>query len=91
METPHETKIDRFGRVLIPKEVREDLGLSPGTILTIERRGKEIALYPISEEPTLVYEGKVLVAKVKALQDLSGIEKKLRSDRLGKLLGRSDK
>jgi AbrB family looped-hinge helix DNA binding protein len=91
METPYETKIDRFGRVLIPKELREDLGLSPGSVLTIEQRGKEIALYPLSEEPTLVHKGEVLVARVEAKQDLSGIEKKLRSDRLGALLRRSGK
>ena len=89
METPYETKIDRFGRVLIPKELREDLGLSPGTPLTIEQRGREIALYPISTDPPLVHKGKVLVAKVEAMQDLSRIEKKLRSDRLSALWRRS--
>lgn len=91
MENPYETRIDRFGRVLIPKELREDLGLSPGTILTIEQRGREITLHPVSGEPALVHKGEVLVARVEAMQDLSGIEKKLRADRLNTLLRRSGK
>ena len=28
-----ETTLDRFGRVVIPKQVRDDLGLKPGAVL----------------------------------------------------------
>ena len=32
-----ETILDRFGRVVIPKKVREDLGLEPGVVLKIKK------------------------------------------------------
>jgi transcriptional pleiotropic regulator of transition state genes len=38
--------IDRYGRVLIPKEVRERLGLEPSTVLDLIVRGEEIVLRP---------------------------------------------
>jgi len=38
--------IDKYGRVLIPKEVRNRMGLKPGTTLDIAVRGDEIVLKP---------------------------------------------
>ncbi|MEM2123099.1 MAG: AbrB/MazE/SpoVT family DNA-binding domain-containing protein [Candidatus Bathyarchaeia archaeon] len=40
--------IDRYGRVLIPKEVRERLGLEPNTALELIVKGGEIVLRPRS-------------------------------------------
>ncbi len=81
------TVIDRFGRVLIPKGIRDELGLVPGTRLSIERRGTGIALCPIAEEPQLLHKGKVLIARVEPLQELTGLERKLRRERLSRVSG----
>lgn len=85
MRARQETTLDKFGRVVIPKEIRKALGLLPGSLLKIERRGGEIALCPIPEEPKLVQKGGVLVAQVEPLQDLMGIEKKLRQEHMKRL------
>jgi len=37
-------EIDRYGRVLIPKEIRERLGLKPNTPLEVSVKGREIVL-----------------------------------------------
>ncbi|MFQ5686514.1 MAG: AbrB/MazE/SpoVT family DNA-binding domain-containing protein [Candidatus Scalindua sp.] len=55
------TTLDRFGRVVIPKEVRDDLGLKPGSVLQIEESKREILLKPVCEGPRIVVKDGVLV------------------------------
>ena len=38
------TKIDNFGRILIPKKIRKKLGLEPGEKISIETTRKKIIL-----------------------------------------------
>lgn len=87
MKAYHMTTLDRFGRVVIPKELRQSLGLLPGSPLRIEQRDSELALCPVAEEPRLVQKGGVLVAQGEPLQDLRAMDKKLRQQRLGRLAG----
>jgi AbrB family looped-hinge helix DNA binding protein len=56
-----ETVVDERGRVLIPQEIWERLGLSEGTIVKVAEVGKEIAVRPISR-------------KRRAWKDLCGIK-----------------
>lgn len=56
-----ETTVDKFGRVVIPKAVRQRLGLKAGTVLRIEETSDGMKLGPVHEEPLLVREGNVLV------------------------------
>ncbi len=56
-----ETTLDKFGRIVIPKKIREDFNLKPGSPIRIEEGKKEILLTPIEEEPTLVEKDGVLV------------------------------
>ena len=56
-----ETTVDRFGRIVIPKRVRESLGLSPGTKMEIESIGDEVVLKPVREEPSVVDKDGVLI------------------------------
>lgn len=43
-------KIDRYGRVLIPKEVRSRLGLKQGASLEVTVRGDELILRRVDTE-----------------------------------------
>lgn len=56
-----ETTLDRFGRIVIPKKVRTDLGLKPGAHLTIEETDDSIVLKPVSDEPQVIEKDGVLV------------------------------
>ncbi len=79
-----ETVLDRFGRVLIPKKLREELGLQPGAVLRIEESGQKIFLQPVKEEPHLVNKGGVLVYSGAPQGDLSRAVDKHREERLKK-------
>ncbi|MBW2333424.1 MAG: AbrB/MazE/SpoVT family DNA-binding domain-containing protein [Deltaproteobacteria bacterium] len=39
-----ETTLDKFGRIVIPKRVRDDLGLKPGAVLQIEQAEQKILM-----------------------------------------------
>ena len=73
------TTIDRFGRLVIPKRVRDDLGIEAGESLVIEER---------SEVTGLKYKGRVLVFSGMAAGDPESLVRKLRDERLHKLVGR---
>lgn len=53
--------LDKFGRVLIPKPVRERLGLVPGTSLKLEIGEQDILLRARRSESSLVEEDGLLV------------------------------
>lgn len=65
-----ETNLDKFGRIVIPKQVREHLGLTPGTPLEIEAIGEDVVLKPIREEPHIRDKEGVLVFTGSATGDL---------------------
>ena len=56
-----ETKLDKFGRIVIPKKVRDDLGLAPGDRLEIEKTQGGVLLKPADQDSRLVYKNGVLV------------------------------
>jgi AbrB family looped-hinge helix DNA binding protein len=77
-----EVTLDRFGRVVIPKAVREHLGLGPGTVLDIEEGEEEgILLRPRRPEPDLVEEDGVLVFTGEATADLEAAVERHRQNR----------
>lgn len=65
-----EATLDRFGRIVIPKRVREGLGLQAGSVLEIEERERHIVLTVRREEPDMVREDGVLVHTGEAVGDL---------------------
>jgi AbrB family looped-hinge helix DNA binding protein len=65
-----EATLDRFGRIVIPKQVREDLGLRVGSVLEIEARQDQVVLSVRRDEPDLVREDGVLVYTGEAVGDL---------------------
>ncbi len=56
------TTIDRAGRVVIPKAVREAAGLVPGLKLEVRCRDGVVEIEPVCAEIKLVRKGSVTVA-----------------------------
>jgi AbrB family looped-hinge helix DNA binding protein len=57
------TAIDAAGRVIVPKALRDQLGLSPGRELEIRARDGALVIEPLPTRVTLVRRGKRIVAK----------------------------
>lgn len=81
--------LDKFGRIVIPKRVRDDLHLEPGSVLKVEGRGEEILPTPVSEDAESAFEwkGGVLVFTGEALEDLTQAVERDREERLARLAG----
>lgn len=79
--------IDRFGRVLIPKPMRDSLGLAPGESILLRSTGAALELEPVREEPLLVVREGVLVYGGRATGDLEGVLSAERERRLDRLVG----
>jgi AbrB family looped-hinge helix DNA binding protein len=45
--------IDKAGRVVIPKEIRDELRLGPGDNLSLESEGDRVTLRPLHASPPL--------------------------------------
>ncbi len=54
--------VDSGGRVLVPKPLRDALGLQPGTTVDISRYGAGLQLIPAGRTAMIVVEGGVPVA-----------------------------
>lgn len=56
------TTIDRAGRLVVPKRIREEAGISPGSELTIRVTDGRIEIEPAPLEVRLVKRGRLTVA-----------------------------
>ena len=77
-----QTTIDRFGRIVLPKKLRDDFNLEPGSQIQIEESVQEIILKPIYGEPNLRLKDGVLVFTGVPLGDLNIAVAKHRDERL---------
>jgi AbrB family looped-hinge helix DNA binding protein len=57
-----ETTVDAVGRIVVPKPLRDALGLIPGSTVDISRYGAGLQLLPTGRTARLVEESGVLVA-----------------------------
>lgn len=64
-----ETSIDSVGRIVVPKPLREALGLIPGSKVGISRYGAGLQLLPAGRTARLVDESGVLVATAETTID----------------------
>lgn len=80
-----ETILDKFGRVLIPKKLRERLGLEPYDALELQLEDGKLTLLPRRTPPPLRRKGRVLVVESEATGDLSQTLTHLREERLDEL------
>jgi AbrB family looped-hinge helix DNA binding protein len=85
MRTQLQSTVDKFGRVVVPKPVRDRLRLVPGTVLSFEERVGEVVLHPVWDEPSLTYEDGVLVYSGRAAGDLADAVETQRRARADKL------
>lgn len=63
MESTMKTSIDAAGRIVVPKALRVQAGLEPGTALTISLREGRIEIEPAAREVRIVAKGKLRVAE----------------------------
>lgn len=53
--------MDQAGRIVLPKDIRQELAIKPGDILRVSIRGPAVTLTPNKEITGLVRKGKALV------------------------------
>ncbi|MCD6466249.1 AbrB/MazE/SpoVT family DNA-binding domain-containing protein [Candidatus Bathyarchaeota archaeon] len=75
------TMVSKKGQVVIPKNIRERLGLTPGTILKVQVEGKKVILEPLQEPPKEIF----VEAGLKITEPLLH-EAKITSDKAKRLL-----
>jgi AbrB family looped-hinge helix DNA binding protein len=80
-----ETRLDKFGRVVLPKDIRDHLDLKPGQILKVERTDEEVILKPVEKELPLRVKDGVLVFSGAATGDIAKAVKEHREGRLKKV------
>jgi AbrB family looped-hinge helix DNA binding protein len=81
------TTVDRFGRIVVPKEIRDRHGLVPGSEIDIEDAADMIVVRRRAESPGLVEKEGILVFRGQATGDLNAAVKSHRNDRLRKARG----
>jgi AbrB family looped-hinge helix DNA binding protein len=81
-----ETIVDRFGRIVIPKKIREEFNLEAGTQIRFEESDQGIVLKPVRGEPNLHWKNGVLVFSGSALGNLSEALAKHRENRVRNIL-----
>jgi AbrB family looped-hinge helix DNA binding protein len=62
MLLPMKASIDSVGRIVVPKPLRDALGLTPGSTVDISRYGAGLQLVPSGRSARLIDEDGVLVA-----------------------------
>jgi bifunctional DNA-binding transcriptional regulator/antitoxin component of YhaV-PrlF toxin-antitoxin module len=86
-----EMSVDNQGCIMVPSEIQDRLGLSPGMTLVVEEGEKgEMCLRVQTELPELVDKRGVLVVKSDATGDLADAVGRERGRRLSDLMQRVD-
>jgi len=75
------TTIDKFGRVVIPKPLRDELHLAPGSSLTVEHWKSEIVLKPVEDTPSVVRKDGFLIFMGEPTGDLEAAVDEIRKAR----------
>ena len=75
------TTLDHFGRLVVPKDIRDRLGLQPGVEIEIDEKDNELVLRPVEHEPSLKLKKGILVFSGKTTGDLRGAVKAHREER----------
>jgi AbrB family looped-hinge helix DNA binding protein len=81
-----EVKIDDYGRIVIPKEVREQLGIESGSALEVRvdqdgDAGRAITLALKGQEPALQQKGELLVHSGRLTEEEFDVVEQIRATR----------
>ncbi len=79
------TTLDRYGRIVIPKKLREHLGITRHTNLNIKEEGERIVIEPIHSEDVLVNKEGILVYTGNISSEINDLLKANRNNRIRKL------
>ncbi|HEY9702671.1 MAG TPA: AbrB/MazE/SpoVT family DNA-binding domain-containing protein [Allocoleopsis sp.] len=77
--------LDPSGRVLIPQNIRHQLGLLPDSQLNLEIKDGKLILEPLPQDPNIINENGLLVIDAPCSNDLETIILDLRSERINQL------
>ena len=77
-----QTSIDKFGRVVIPKSVRDHLGLKTGSVLYVEESNHDIVLKAADHMPQIKVKEGVAVYMAHAVDDIESVIQDERDKRL---------
>lgn len=80
-----QSSIDKFGRIVIPKQIREHLGWDINSIIEIEELDHQVSLKAIDEQPKFIVENGILVFSGKASGDMKETLILIREERLKNL------
>ena len=81
------TRIDRFGRIVIPKKIRNDFGLSVNSEVEVETTaGNYIIVYPKPSKPFVLDKDGVLVVCSEPTESFENFLQKDRNERIEKTL-----
>ncbi len=80
-----ETQIDKFGRIVIPKSVRDHLGLKTGSVLYIEEHNLNIILKVAERASAIKIKGGIAIYMGQAIDDIESAMDDERNNRLDKL------
>ena len=61
---------DRFGRVVVPKDIRDRLGLQPGAEIEIDEKENAIVLKPVEQGSSVMMKEDILVYSGTATGDI---------------------
>lgn len=87
-----EVSIDNHGGILLPKELKNRLGLLPGMTMVVEEVDKKrVCLRVRSESPELVDKQGITVVRAESSEDLTNVTRRAHDRRLSKLLQRSSR
>ena len=81
------TKVDRFGRIVVPKEIRDRHGLAAGSEVEIEDAAEMIILRRHEDLPGLVEKQGILVFRGRSTGDLDAAMRSQRQERLRRSRG----
>lgn len=84
------TTLDKFGRVIIPKRFREQLGINSKSTLNISEDGKRIVIELVQEKKPIVDRNGILVFTGNLENKKSDLIKSDRNRRMKKLLANED-
>ncbi len=85
-----EVSIDSHGGILLPRELKNRLGLLPGMIMVVEEDDeKGVCLRVRTESPELVDKQGIIVVRAESSEDLTNVTRRARDRRVSDLLPRA--